>query len=58
MIKLMDLLFYYSPLFSLTSVVLQVFYKYVDGQFLNLFNFLIPVKWEVWDLIFNNLGLK
>jgi len=58
MIKLMDLLFYYSPLFSLTSVVLQVFYKYVDGQFLSLFNFLIPVKWEVWDLIFNNLGLK
>ena len=54
----MDLLFYYSPLFSLTSVVLQVFYKYVDGQFLSLFNFLIPVKWEVWDLIFNNLGLK
>jgi len=53
----MDVLPIIYLFFSLTSVVLQVFYKYVDGRFLCLFYFLIPVEWEVWDNIFNYLGL-
>ena len=44
LIKLFDILLIIYLFFSLTSVVLQVFYKYVDGQFLCLFPFSRPCK--------------